>query len=192
MLHIHIVNTETPAPKYKDWVTLSAEGGYMLFSRLKLWQHKALTHTHTYPHTHSHTHDRLLFLTSKYEALPGLSTIANMALLVSDSSAFDIYISSDFLLFCASSFMPPFVSVPVAMLAMCSCRTTWLPDICFSFFGTCMLRSLGCRVNHHRQHVCSLWHFLILLLYPASMHVEDSVEQVKHSSTFPYVLIDYY
>lgn len=62
-------------------------------------------HPH-YTQKHTHTHDHLLFYTSKFEALAGLSTIANMALLFfpqqaairacSDSFAFDIYISTEF------------------------------------------------------------------------------------------------
>lgn len=38
-----LASTETPVPKYKDWLTLSAGSSYMLFFHPKLpqlWQHK--------------------------------------------------------------------------------------------------------------------------------------------------------
>lgn len=78
-----LASTETPVTKYKDWVTLSAGSGYSIC--LFFFSSQASTaltaqSTRT-PHKNTHTHCHLLFHTSKSEALPGLSTIANMALL---------------------------------------------------------------------------------------------------------------
>lgn len=42
---------------------------------------RARAHTQIQMHVRAHTHDHFLFHTSKYEALAGLSTLANMALL---------------------------------------------------------------------------------------------------------------
>lgn len=73
---------ETPVPKYKDWVTLSAGSGYMVGFFFSSQASTALTAQSTpTPQKNTHTHYQLLFHTSKCEALPGLSTIANMALL---------------------------------------------------------------------------------------------------------------
>lgn len=103
-----LASAETPALRYKDWVTLSAGSGYMLLLFFhpklpQLLQRKAPPTSHK----NTHTHDHLLFHMSKCEALPGLSTVANAGLLFfhpqqsaitagSFSSAFDIYISTEF------------------------------------------------------------------------------------------------
>lgn len=85
MHNIHIlVSSEKLVPKHKDWVTLSAGSGFMLFfffflfliagfygfDSTKLSKSTQKTFTHT---------QRLLFHTSKCEALQGLSTLASMA-----------------------------------------------------------------------------------------------------------------
>ena len=105
-----LASTETPVPKYKDWVTLSAGSGYMLFFFFllpklpQLWQHKApplhiKTHIHTTTSFSTRPNVKLyqgcqLLPTWPYSFLPPPQQAAIRA--CSDSSAFDIYIATEF------------------------------------------------------------------------------------------------
>lgn len=131
-LNSHILaSSETPVPKYKEWVTLSAGSGYMhfFFSSQASTALTAQSIPTTHKNAHTHIHDHLLFHTSKYEALAGLSTIANMALLffflsrqpsepVLTAPLLIFIFSQNFNYFALHLSCFPIVSMP---MAMCSC-----------------------------------------------------------------------
>lgn len=65
-----LASAETPAPRYKDWVTLSAGSGYMLLLFFFSSQASTASTAQSTPtsHKNTHTHDHLLSHMSKCES----------------------------------------------------------------------------------------------------------------------------
>lgn len=139
-----------PAPKYKDWLTLSAGSGYMHFFFSSQASSTLTAQSFSTPHRkHTQTHCHLLFYTSKCKALPGLSTVANMALtsfflasagghqnLLWQLCFWYLYVHRIWITLCLSFHVSPLLACH-CYLQLCR-FTMWLPHIdCFILHQAC-------------------------------------------------------